>query len=221
MKRRMIPLFLLLCSSSMLTGCSVINQVKDLMSQLGGLDFSYSEDDREKGNQELFETAIDLINQKNYFMTYSSTISGIAINVNYEIDNNIAKVGENYYDYSDCDSHPDYAWEYIYDSEHQNYKKQQQDLTHESPSSKLITREHLRLNEYVFNEETQVYEMNQAALTQHNLISCSITVNGTATNLIVYIDITEQQQASQISCTARMHDFGNAHVTLPTNFVEE
>ena len=215
-----IPLFLFISTASMATGCSAISQVKDLMSQLGGIDLNASEGEREDVNRELFETAIDLINQKNYFMTYSTTVSNIPISFDYEIENNIAKVGQNYYDYSDCDTHPDYAWEYIYDSENHVYTKQQQDLTRESKSSKLIVREFLNANDYLFNDQEGKFEMIEAKLASHNFQECYITPSGNENNLIVYFDITEQQQNSVITCSARLYNFGHAHVELPSNFIE-
>lgn len=209
-------------ASLLLTGC---NQLKDLMNVFSNLNIGGSEEssEREQGNREGFEKAIDLINQKNYFMVYKAVVLNMPITVYYEIDENRVKLGDDYTDYSNANE-DGYAWDYVYNSETGNYTKQMHDLSNEPASSRYLTREHLDASNYVYNEEKRCYEMKPAKLSYYGFEYSSITVSTVEDNRVktIYIDTTIPSDNTDYSSsfTATLTQFGEASVSMPTNYVE-
>ena len=207
-------------ASLLLTGC---NQLKDLFNVFKNLSLDTSEGSRDQGTREGFEKAIDLINQKNYFMVYKAEVLGIMMNVYYEIDENRVKIGDDYTDYSNANV-DGYAWDYVYNSETGNYTKQMHDLSNEPASSRYLTREHLDASNYEYNEEKRCYEMKPAKLSYYGFEYSSITVSTVENNRVktVYIDTTipSTNTAMSSSFTATLTQFGEARVTMPDNYVE-
>ncbi len=214
------PLFVLLPLLTIsLTGCA---QLKEVFNALKSVDLSPDSEEREEGGREGFEQAINLINQKNYFMTYSSQISGAAFAVYYEIDGNKVKLGDNYYDYSSA-TEDGYAWEYIYDDEYDRYEKSMEDLSEKPASSRYLTRDTLSAGNYQYNEEKKCYEMISSKLSEYGFTYSSITISMDKDKVkTVYVDTRVPLENADHSATyaATLNRFGEASVTLPTNIIE-
>ena len=217
-------ILLAILATTTLTGCSALKDLSNLFNQLKNLDVDTSESEsRDEGNKELFNAAISALNQKNYFMVYKLSTMGFTMTFNYEIDRNIAKVDDNYYDYSETTSESGYAWEYIYDSETGKYIKRQQDLSNEPAATRYLTRDTYSADHYEYNDSTKAFDLNPVMCSYYGFSKCQITVTGSASSMKVYIDadVKQTDTAAAASFKASFDRFGQAHVTLPTNYVEE
>ena len=217
MKKSALLIFPL--AAFLLTGCS---QIKELFNIMKNLDISEDSSQREEGTREGFEKAIDLINQKNYFMTYKAVVLGIQMTVYYEIDQNRVKIDDDYTDYSNANE-DGYAWDYVYNSGTGDYTKQMHDLSNEPASSRYLTREILSASDYEYNENKKCYEMNASKRSYYGFEYSSITVSMVEDKVkTIYLDTTIPSDNTDYSSTftATMTRFGEASVSMPTNFID-
>ena len=213
-------LILLMTSCFVLTGCNILKKIRNLIP-----DEDYEDDDNYDSNIDdgnaatIIKKAVTAYNNHNYQNDYRQTANGVTITMQYLVDGYVAKVEEDYYDYTNADS-TGYADAYYYDEDSQQYSKDTINVQTEPGYSVFITRGILANNDFEFDSANNQFVMTSAGLAKFDFTSCTMKVKLSGSSVVkLHFEADAQMNndygSSETSLIADYTRIGEIHLTLP------
>ena len=223
-KTKLLIIPALLCLTGIM-GCSkLINSLHSLLSEDEESGETSHGGNQSQGGQDGGDTlsaALKLINDRNYYLDFTG-VSTLVINYSYIVDGYHVYVPatEDYYDYTGADTEGQYQY-YEYDDVDQVYYHGYASLAGEPGYSRLITRARFSASDFKKINVVDEYAMVDAKLEEFGLSSFEIVYNARLQTITYSGVCLPDDTFGDLSFSGQFYNFGQAHVTLPSNYIDE
>ena len=224
-KTKLLIIHALLCLTGIM-GCSkLINSLNSLLSEDEESEETSHGGNQSQGGQDgdnALSSILKLINDRNYYLDFTG-IGELAFTYHYHVDGYHVYLPdtEDYYDYTGADANGEYQY-YEYDEDEQKYYHGYESLALEPGYSRLITRARLSASDFVKTNVVDEYEMVENRLEEYGLSHFEI-VYSSRQQTITFAGQCDpsSDRYGNFSFSGKFYNFGQAHVTLPSYFVNE
>ena len=223
-KTKLLVIPALLCLTGIM-GCSkIINSLNGFLSEDEESGETSHGGNQSQGGQEggnALGSILKLINDRNYYLDFTG-VSQLVINYSYIVDSYHVYIPatSDYYDYTAADTEGQYEY-YEYDDVDQVYYHGYASLAGEPGYSRLITRARLSTSDFVKTNIVDQYEMVEDTLEEFGLSTFQIVYNSRLQTITYSGQCIPDDTVGSFSFSGQFYEFGQAHVTLPSYFINE